>query len=115
MSAPRAALALLAAALAHAHAPAQEPPAQEPPAQEPPAQEPPAQAEAQVPLELRVNRSIALAVEYLRSRQASDGSFPFHQEAHPGGGTALGALALAVAGVRRSDPALVRAMALLAD
>jgi len=68
-----------------------------------------------VPLELRVNRSIALAVDYLRARQAPDGSFPFHVESHPGGATALGALALAVAGVRRSDPALTKAMAQLAD
>jgi hypothetical protein len=98
----RAALALLLAALAHGSARAQEPAAPDVPAQA-------------VPLELRVNRSIALAVDYLRARQAPDGSFPFHTDAHPGGGTALGAFALAVAGVRRSDPALARAMALLAD
>lgn len=68
-----------------------------------------------VPLELRVNRTIALAVEYLRGRQEPDGTFRFHEEQHPGGGTALGALALAVAGVRRSDPALAKAMAAIAD
>src|SRR5688572_2848272 len=98
----RAALALLATALALPPARAQEPPAQ-------------AGAAEQVPLELRVNRSIALAVEHLRARQAPDGSFPFHTDTHPGGGTALGAFALAVAGVRRSDPALVKAMAAIAD
>lgn len=66
-----------------------------------------------VPLELRVNRAIALAVDYLRTRQESDGTFRFHVDAHPGGATALGAFALAVAGVRRSDPALAKAMAAL--
>jgi hypothetical protein len=66
-----------------------------------------------VPLELRVNRAIALAVEHLRSRQEPDGTFRLHVDAHPGGATALGAFALAVAGVRRSDPALTKAMAAL--
>jgi hypothetical protein len=99
MPAPRVALACLLLVLAAPFARAQE-------------GEP---ADGGVPLELRVNRSIALAVDYLRTRQAPDGSFPFHVEAHPGGATALGALALAVAGVRRSDPALTKAMAQLAD
>jgi hypothetical protein len=71
------------------------------------------QAEEGVPLELRVNRSIALAVDYLRTRQSPDGRFALHEEKHPGGATALGALALAVAGVRRNDDALVRALKFL--
>lgn len=102
MTAIRAALALLLAGLAASPARAQADGAQD------------AGAEA-VPLELRVNRSIALAVEYLRGRQEPDGTFRFHEQSHPGGGTALGALALAVAGVRRSDPALSKAMAGLAQ
>jgi len=61
-------------------------------------------------LELRVNRCIARGVAYLASRQAPDGTFPGHADVHPGGITALSALTLVEAGVRRDDPVLARAL-----
>lgn len=67
-------------------------------------------AQEGAPLELRVNRAIALGVDYLRGRQLADGRFPGHEGQHPGGATALAAFALAEAGVRRGDAALVRAV-----
>ena len=73
----------------------------------------PAQSEP-APLELRVNRAIALAVGYLKGLQQPDGRFPGHDGQHPGGTTALAAFALAKSGVRRGDEALVRAVRALA-
>jgi hypothetical protein len=71
--------------------------------QEPPASEVP-------PLELRVNDAIARAVAWLRGEQRQDGSFPGYENEHPGGPTALAVFALVKSGVRRDDPALVRAV-----
>lgn len=65
-------------------------------------------------LELRVNRAIARGVGYLKSMQQPDGGFGGYEQ-HPGGRTAFCALALAEAGVRRSDPALVRALQAIED
>ena len=62
------------------------------------------------PLELRVNRSIARAVAYLRGQQRPDGGFPGHESQHPGGATALVAFTLLKSGVRKSDEALQRAL-----
>jgi hypothetical protein len=64
-------------------------------------------------LALEVNRTIARAVGYLKARQAADGSFPGHEVDHPGGMTAFAGYALAKAGLRRKDEALVRARAAL--
>lgn len=78
--------------------------------QGPPA--PPKQWE-EIPLPLRVNRAIALGVDYLKHQQLPDGSFPGHEVQHPGGMTALVAFTLLKSGVRRNDPALQRALAAL--
>ncbi len=63
-----------------------------------------------VALELRVNRAIARAVDYLKRQQLPAGTFPGHEAAHPGGATALVAYALSRSGVRRDDAALARAV-----
>jgi hypothetical protein len=58
-------------------------------------------------LELRVERGIARALGWLKSRQAREGSWPGPEEAHPGGVTALCCYALVRSGVEASDPALL--------
>ncbi len=63
-----------------------------------------------VGLELRVNRAIARAVEYLKQQQLPQGGFPGFEGQHPGGITALAAYALCKSGVRRNDEALARAV-----
>lgn len=65
-------------------------------------------------LALRVNHAIARGVDYLRGQALPDGSYALHGDAHPGGATALVALALVEAGVLRSDPTLARALDALA-
>lgn len=62
------------------------------------------------PLELRVNAAIVRAIEYLRAEQREDGTFAGYESEHPGGATALATFALVKAGLRRDDPALVRAV-----
>ena len=62
------------------------------------------------PLALRVNAAIARGVERLRAEQQPDGRFPGQEDPHPGGMTSLCAYALLKSGVRRSDPAIVRAL-----
>jgi prenyltransferase beta subunit len=62
------------------------------------------------PLSLRVNRAIALGVDYLKGQQRPDGSFPGHEGDHPGGTTALVAFALSESGLRRNDEALQQAL-----
>lgn len=58
-------------------------------------------------LELRVERGIARALTWLKSKQARDGSWPGHEEVHPGGVTALSCYALVQSGVEATDTALV--------
>ena len=58
-------------------------------------------------LALRVDRAIAHALEWLRSRQDREGRWPGHEEAHPGGVTALCCYALVKSGVESTDRALV--------
>lgn len=74
---------------------------------------PPAAAQ-EIPLALRVNKAIALGVDYLKHRQLPDGSFAGRED-HPGGVTALVAFTLARSGVRKDDRALRRAWAALAE
>ncbi|MSR64069.1 MAG: hypothetical protein EXS08_16730 [Planctomycetes bacterium] len=70
---------------------------------------PPTQWE-EIPLALRVNRSIALGVDYLKRLQLPDGSFAGQEGIHQGGMTALVAFTLVKSGVRHNDPALLRAL-----
>jgi len=64
-----------------------------------------------IPLSLRVNRAIALGVDFLKSRQGPEGDFGLHSNRHPGGMTALAAFTFLRSGVRRDDPALRKALA----
>ena len=73
------------------------------------------EAQREPELALRVNRSIAAAARFLKSVQLPDGKFPGHEAQHPLGMTALGALALAEAGVRPNDEALVCALRALEE
>lgn len=70
-------------------------------------------AQAEPPtLPERVNHAVVRGVEWLRGQQRADGTFP-GQERHGVGMTALAALALVESGVRRRDPGLQRALAVV--
>jgi hypothetical protein len=58
-------------------------------------------------LELRVERAIGQGLRWLKGRQARDGSWPGHEDAHPGGVTALCGYTLVKSGVERTDTALI--------
>ncbi len=73
-------------------------------------QDPGGQSGEEIPFSLRVNRAVALGVDYLKREQRPDGTFPGHEADHPGGTTALVAFALVKSGVRRRDETLVRAL-----
>src|SRR5262245_42804013 len=56
--------------------------------------------------ELRVNHAIARGLKWLVGKQSKDGTWPGHEDAHPGGMTALACLALVKSGVARDDVVL---------
>ncbi len=59
---------------------------------------------------LRVDAAITLGVEFVKSKQRDDGSFPGHDERFPMGMTSLCLLTMVKCGVAPSDPAVTRAL-----
>jgi hypothetical protein len=58
-------------------------------------------------LEMRVEGTMARGIAWLKRKQSRDGSWPGHEEKHPGGFTALSCFTLVKAGVGADDPALL--------
>jgi hypothetical protein len=67
----------------------------------------------EIPLVLRVHHAIALGVGYLEGQQDAEGSFPGHEDEHPGGMTALAAYTLLRSGSKKDSPAVAGALAAL--
>jgi hypothetical protein len=61
----------------------------------------------------RVNEAIDRGVAFLRSRQNADGGWPGPGRHHPLGVTALNTLAMLKAGVKPTDPSMVKAFAFM--
>src|SRR5215510_12936498 len=59
----------------------------------------------------RVNQAVKQGVEWLRARQAADGTFPYEQI----GMTALAGLTLLECGVSRDDPGIAKALKLVRE
>jgi hypothetical protein len=62
------------------------------------------------PLALRTNRALARGIAWLRTQQKPDGTFPGHENDHPGGITAFVCYTLLKSGVSRTDPLLFSAL-----
>jgi hypothetical protein len=60
----------------------------------------------ETPLDLRVEGAIARGIKWLDSQQSNDGSWPGHEQRHPGGMTALACFTLVKSGVAADDKSL---------